>query len=311
VTAEQAAFDEQQAGVEGVVTGCGERLRQAREAAGLSLEQAARRVHLSMRVLNALEEEKWEDIGAPVFVRGHLRSYAQILGLNASELLEQAHLSQLKSPSLHSGIDTYPAELRPRLGRRLLIASVLLILIAPILWHVLQTPEPIPLPSPAVSPSVSPSPLATTDNTRSPERPLIEFTHIAPIHPQTDENVSEAEPIADIETEEAAEFDDEAFEATEPVVDVSNAFLSLSFTGDSWVEIRAPNGVIMESGIIPAGQVRVFESGQVSRIKLGNAAGVDVRQAGELVETSRLGRGNVVHFRVSLDGSMQPVAAAH
>gem|GEM_PF-63633 len=315
MTAEEVGTTEQPADSDEVVIGCGERLRQAREAAGLSLEQAARRVHLSMRVLNALENEQWADIGAAVFVRGHLRSYAKILGLDAGELLEQAHLSQLKSPTLHGGIDTYSssAELRPRIGRSLLIALALLVLAAPILWQVLQTPDDLPAPA-ALSPDISPThthTISTQASSRSPERPLIEFTHIAPIDLHDEETGSGDEQSAEIsaEGEEPAEFEDESFETPESVVDLSSAFLSLSFTGESWVEIRAANGALVESGIIPAGQVRAFEPGQVSRIKLGNAAGVEVRHAGERIESSRLGRGNVVYFRVSLDGSVQPMAA--
>jgi len=307
VTAEESARAEAHAGVEGTVTGCGERLRQARQAAGLSLEQAARRVHLTMRVLNALEEEKWEEIGAPVFVRGHLRSYAQILGLDARELLEQAHLSQLKSPTLHSEVNRYSAEMRPRIGRSLLMALVILIVAAPILWQVLQTPDAIP------APAVIPPPVSTTPTIApiqpAEERPLIEFTHIAPIRPQTEnQNTLEGEPGAEINSQAVTEFENGEFEGTELLAE-SKAFLSLSFKGESWVEIRAANGSIVESGLIAAGQLREFEPGQVGRIKLGNAAGVEVRHAGEIVETSRLGRGNVVHFRVSLDGSVQPVAA--
>jgi len=291
------------------LTGCGARLRQAREAAGLSLEQAARRVHLTMRVLSALEAENWEQLGAPIFVRGQLRSYAHILGLEADELLEQAHLAQLQSPMLHSGMveSVYPSEMRPRIGRSLLMALVMLILIAPVLWKVLQSPDEMNLSSAISSPSAN-TPIV------SEEQPLIEFTHIAPLRPETDENDPDTEALSSMSAERVSEFEDEIFDgdteiAELAVVTESTPFLSLSFKGDSWVEIRSTNGSLLESGIINAGQVRQFESGQVSRIKLGNASAVEVRQAGELIETSRLGRGNVVHFRVSLDGSVQPVAA--
>src|SRR5690606_25881108 len=39
--------------------GCGERLRVAREAAGLSLEDVATRLTLPVRVVRSLEEEDW------------------------------------------------------------------------------------------------------------------------------------------------------------------------------------------------------------------------------------------------------------
>ena len=77
---------------EGAV-GCGEQLRQARQAAGLSLEEVAGRLHMPLQVVAALEEERWERLGAPVFVRGQLRSYARLLGVNLDGLLQQARIA--------------------------------------------------------------------------------------------------------------------------------------------------------------------------------------------------------------------------
>jgi cytoskeleton protein RodZ len=59
--------------------GIGERLRSARKARALTLEQAAETLHLDESVILALEEERFEALGAPVFVRGHLRAYARLL----------------------------------------------------------------------------------------------------------------------------------------------------------------------------------------------------------------------------------------
>ena len=42
---------------EGAV-GCGEQLRQARQAAGLSLEEVAGRLHMPVQVVAALEQER-------------------------------------------------------------------------------------------------------------------------------------------------------------------------------------------------------------------------------------------------------------
>src|SRR3546814_12817349 len=61
--------------------GCGQRLRAAREAAGLSGAEVASRLKTPSRFIEALEAEEWDRIGAPVFVRGQLRSYSRLLGL--------------------------------------------------------------------------------------------------------------------------------------------------------------------------------------------------------------------------------------
>lgn len=65
----------------------GTRLRDTREARGLTIEDAERDTRISRKYLDALENEQFELIPAPVYARGFLRSYSQYLGLNPQELL--------------------------------------------------------------------------------------------------------------------------------------------------------------------------------------------------------------------------------
>ncbi len=62
-------------------------LVRAREARGLTLEDAERDTRISRRYLQALEAEQFEVIPAPVYARGFLRSYSQYLGLDPQEML--------------------------------------------------------------------------------------------------------------------------------------------------------------------------------------------------------------------------------
>jgi cytoskeleton protein RodZ len=66
--------------------GIGARLRAGRERAGMTVLQAAEKLHLDSRMLEALEAERFESFGAPVFVRGHLRNYADLIGEPYAEL---------------------------------------------------------------------------------------------------------------------------------------------------------------------------------------------------------------------------------
>jgi cytoskeleton protein RodZ len=68
--------------------GLGERLRSARKARALSVTQVAEALHLEEPMVLALEEERFDAMGAPVFVRGHLRRYAQLVGLAPDAVLE-------------------------------------------------------------------------------------------------------------------------------------------------------------------------------------------------------------------------------
>ena len=69
--------------------GPGERLQAARIQQGLSLEDVAHRMHLSLDILKAIENNKFEEITAPIFVKGYLRAYARIVSLNEDEMILQ------------------------------------------------------------------------------------------------------------------------------------------------------------------------------------------------------------------------------
>lgn len=62
----------------------GLRFRHAREKARWSLESAAQQLKLPVSVLDAIEREDWARLGAPIFVRSYVGSYAKLLGLPAS-----------------------------------------------------------------------------------------------------------------------------------------------------------------------------------------------------------------------------------
>ena len=67
--------------------GIGEQLTRARLSRNLTIEEAEEGTRISGRFLQALEQERFEKIPAPVFAKGFLRSYAQFLGLNPQALL--------------------------------------------------------------------------------------------------------------------------------------------------------------------------------------------------------------------------------
>ena len=67
----------------------GRKLRQAREEKSLTHEQVSRELRIRVQYLKALEEGDLSVLPSAVQVRGFLRSYADFLGLNPDELLNQ------------------------------------------------------------------------------------------------------------------------------------------------------------------------------------------------------------------------------
>ena len=71
----------------------GHLLRQAREEQGLSQKETARDLHLTSKVINAIEEDDFELIPSFVFARGYIRSYARHLGLDGQTLVAEFDLA--------------------------------------------------------------------------------------------------------------------------------------------------------------------------------------------------------------------------
>lgn len=98
--------------------GLGNKLRTVREQRSLSREQVAEALHLDETVIVALEREQFELLGAPVYVRGHLKTYAQLLGL---------------SPAAIAG-EYQPDDSLPMIAPMLQQAKTASISVNPVLW---------------------------------------------------------------------------------------------------------------------------------------------------------------------------------
>ena len=67
----------------------GHLLRQAREKKGLSQKEVARDLHLTSKVINAIEEDNFELIPSSLFARGYIRSFARHVGLDGQALVAE------------------------------------------------------------------------------------------------------------------------------------------------------------------------------------------------------------------------------
>lgn len=69
--------------------GPGERLRAARLSMGFDIGKVARELHLTTAIVERLEADDYEDVGARVFVRGYLRNYARLVDMPSDSILRQ------------------------------------------------------------------------------------------------------------------------------------------------------------------------------------------------------------------------------
>lgn len=73
----------------GETAGIGQRLRSAREAAGMSIADVALALRYSARQVELLEADDYTALPGNTVVRGFTRSYARLLGLDADAMLHQ------------------------------------------------------------------------------------------------------------------------------------------------------------------------------------------------------------------------------
>ncbi len=108
----------------------GERLREAREAQGLSLEDIAARTRIPTRHLESIEKSEWGRLPAPTYSVGFAKSYATAIGLDRSEIGEalRAEMSGY-SPQTSAPSEVFePADPARVMPRWLVIAAVLAVL---------------------------------------------------------------------------------------------------------------------------------------------------------------------------------------
>lgn len=254
--------------------GCGARLRQAREAAGLSEADVAARLKMPLRVVRSLEAEDWDRLGAPVFVRGQLRSYARLLGLATASVHAASGVSAVEPPVLVPRTFTSPMQrFAEQLARRFVYIVLTAVIAVPV-W--LATRPHLGLTSQEAAP------LDVSAVAAIPEDPAVAAA-------------LESEPSAVVASLTAL--------PSRPAVATG---LSFRFKGDSWVEVTAVDGSALEQSLVRAGEQRSYPTGKVGRVVLGNAGAVDVRRNGQVQDLAPYLRANVARFTVSSDGSLAP-----
>jgi cytoskeleton protein RodZ len=225
-----------------VMAALGEEFRSAREARGLTLSDVAEQIHIRSVYLNAIENEEWSAIGAPVYVRGFIRTYARFLGLDAEDavaLFNQAAPAERQSAG--SAIGTL-ADDRERGGPSLwailatLVAAALVLFVGWEYWQYTHGPG---APGPVGVASAAPQPARGAGGSQAPAAGASALPSAAP--------------------------------SAAPLV---RRRLAIRLTQRSWLRVTVDGATKLE-GIYPAGTARTF-SGSVADVRAGNAGGVSV-----------------------------------
>ena len=215
-------------------TGPGERLQAARIKKGLSVDDIASRMHLSTAILEAIEENNFEEITAPIFVKGYLRAYARIVALDEDEMIRQySEFYSEEDPPISSTSNMSPELSSSDTGVKwttYLVILVLGLLLGAWWWNKQQNETP-PISLDATQPETAEvqAEVQVSNETDDPEETLSAEQEAAPA-------VAEAEPIeAPVEVEESQQPAQAESEPASTEVDV--AILTLAEDGSSSDEV--------------------------------------------------------------------------
>lgn len=306
--------------------GSGQQLRHAREAAGLSVEEVAAKLHIAPSVIRSLENQNWACLGAPVFVRGQLHSYASYLGLNPQLIVQQARIGQIEPPDLV--IRRLPISRARQWAATLLRKAVYVTITAAFavpVWfatsHHLQhkalsatsldtasgmaLEESAPSASPLSSRQAPPLQTSVQQAEPTPAAPptpaQVPAPYVASMTPAlvkgSDDNSQSTETAA-------APLPVDAGPSEEGVVAHSLDDLVVNFSGDSWFEAASPTGEALAKTLVHSGEQRRYPLAEVAHIVIGNIDSVEVEHGGVPLDLSAFCHGNVARFSISSDGKL-------
>ena len=145
--------------VEATAPTVGERLRAAREAKKLSLEDIAAQTRIPQRHLESIETASWENLPAPTYTIGFAKSYASAVGLDRTDIGDQLREEmggQRFTSSQAEVIEAAdPARTMPKWLVLGAIAAVILIVVM-MSWLDRRKLEPTATPQEASAPATPP-----------------------------------------------------------------------------------------------------------------------------------------------------------
>ena len=269
--------------------GIGARLRSARERSRLSILQAAERLHVDPDVLEALEADNFAALGAPVYVKGHLRHYAELVGESAEALFElYAQGTRVPAPDL----TRVPKPVPDHAGRLVAPAVVVVICFAAagtVWWGlslsrrhwIVTASRPVPFTVSAVTPS-------------SPEQ-------AAPV--AVTSRAAVALPTAFASSRAAFTSASATHAVTAVGAPHGQIDAVFTYSANSWTEVYDATGRRLLYGLASGPATRKLEGVPPLSVMLGDASGVTIEIGGRAASISRFVRSDhTAHFLIAADG---------
>lgn len=218
---------------------CGERLAEARRAQRITVLEIAKELHLDEPKVRALESNDFEVLGAPVFAKGHMRKYAQLVGVDIDDVM--ADYYRLTRASGMPPVVQERQRIKPEMSPGPWIAAIILLLAAILAYWMIglrEIPVAVESDDSEAQESALPEPvqqeLPVDDTVDTVVRIAAGNSPSSIIDDSGDLAVDEPTPITPRVT------------ATDRPVQIANGELQmrleLNFSGECWTEISDADG---------------------------------------------------------------------
>jgi cytoskeleton protein RodZ len=274
---EQESEDETQAPL------AGERLAHARREQQITVLEIAKELHLDEYKVRALESNDFEVIGAPVFAKGHLKKYAQILKVDDATLMGEYYeltRAQAGQPPL-----SVRAKQRRAIAPGPWLAVIAAVIIIATAYWWLAVREPVA--DAVVVGQVRPLPEEPT--TTEPDEPATEMPSAT----------LEEEPAVEVTPEvETPEPEPEPEPVIAAAANITDTRLSITYSGDSWTEISDAKGRRLFFDLGKAGRTVNLSGEAPFNVLFGDAANVSLQLNDAAFELPRADRRGTVRLTI-------------
>ena len=290
-------------------------LTNARTAMALSQADVAEQINLPKRIIQAIETDDYDNLPEPTYIRGYLRNYARIVGINDEGLaklyLDQHHCEPVIEVNRRSKQSYDPAILWSSVA----VLSILVGLVVTWWFDVNQIPEQgVELVSNEVEiygdntdRSLLDKSLAGGDQDSeikvSKERLVTGTTSKSNVSlSETGQSVAGSTGTVTADQQQAME---EASQNPTLVTSVDGTpVLTVTYVEKSWTEIIDADSKTLIQGLIEPGVVRNLSGKPPFEVFLGNSPGVVIEVNGHYFDHSQYSRSNrTARFQVS-NGSL-------
>jgi len=282
-------------------------LMQAREAAGLTIDDVALQLKLAPRQVQALEDDDFQHLPGRTFARGFARNYARFIQVDPDRVLALMpagdNATALERPSFAAArrpMGEIPVERTAKRSSspRVLLLFAALVAIAGAALYYEYVHKAAGGRVDAKAPSVDP---ATTATLPSPQ-PVAAGTSTTTLpNPVATESATPATSPAVAPASNASATPDSTATPSSGNANAAaanDAALVLSFKGTSWAEVKDSNGRVILQMTGGAGMTQTVNGTPPLELSLGNAPEVAVTFRGQSLDLAPFTRGVVA--RVAL-----------